>query len=172
MLSLGLAFFLLVALTAIFSASMVVILRQAVHSALFLVLTLFCIAILFLSLGAEFLAAVQVLVYAGAIMVVFLFVITLLNPLAAEAPDRLRNQSLVGGGLAMLLLIELWLVVQSGALAVLPATAPALPADVDNVQQLGLALFSTYLIPFEATSILLLVAMVGATVLARGRILR
>jgi NADH-quinone oxidoreductase subunit J len=170
--SFGLAFFLLVALTAIFSASMVVILRQAVHSALFLVLTLFCVAILFLSLGAEFLAAVQVLVYAGAIMVLFLFVITLLNPLAAESPDRLRNQSLVGGALAMVLLIELWLVVQSGALSVLPATAPPLQVGVDNVQQLGLALFSTYIIPFEATSILLLVAMVGAVVLARGRILR
>jgi NADH-quinone oxidoreductase subunit J len=171
--SFGLAFFFLVALTAIFSASMVVILRQAVHSALFLVLTLFCVAILFLSLGAEFLAAVQVLVYAGAIMVLFLFVITLLNPLAAESPDRLRNQGLVGGALAMVLLIELWLVVQSGALAVLPATAPPLQtAGGGNVEQLGLSLFSTYIIPFEATSILLLVAMVGAVVLARGRILR
>jgi NADH-quinone oxidoreductase subunit J len=172
--SFGTAFFFLVALTAIFSASLVVIMRQAVHSALFLVLTLFCVAILFLSLGAEFLAAVQVLVYAGAIMVLFLFVITLLNPLAAESPDRLRNQGLVGGALAMVLLIELWLIVQSGALAVLPATAPPLPTigRGGNVEQLGLALFSTYIIPFEATSILLLVAMVGAVVLARGRILR
>jgi NADH-quinone oxidoreductase subunit J len=171
-LSFGLGFFLLVAFTAIFSAAMVITLRQAVHSALFLVLTLFCVAILFLSLGAEFLAAVQVLVYAGAIMVLFLFVITLLNPLAAETPDRLRNQAFVGGALALVLLIELWLVVQSGALAVLPASAPGRAANVDNVQQLGLALFSTYIIPFEVTSILLLVAMVGAVVLARGRILR
>ena len=168
----GLAFFLLVSFTAIFSAAMVITLRNAVHCALFLVLTLFCVAVLFLSLGAEFLAAVQVLVYAGAIMVLFLFVITLLNPLAPESPDRLRNQGLVGGALALVLLIELWLVVQSGALAALPANAPPLPTNVDNMQRLGLALFSTYIIPFEATSILLLVAMVGAVVLARGRILR
>ena len=168
----GLAFFTLVALVAVAAAAMVIIVRNAVHSALFLVVTLFCVAILFLTLSAEFLAAVQVLVYAGAIMVLFLFVITLLNPMAAESPDRLRNQAGVGGALALVLLIELWLVVQSGALSVLPATAPARDASVDNVQQLGLALFSTYIIPFEATSVLLLVAMVGAVVLARGRILR
>jgi NADH-quinone oxidoreductase subunit J len=170
---LGLVFFLVIAFTAIFSATMAIIpQRSAVHNALFLVLTLFCVAVLFLSLGAEFLAAVQVLVYAGAIMVLFLFVITLLNPSQPEAPDRLRNQALFAGALGLVLLIEMWLVVQSGALAVLPATAPPLPTGTSNVEQLGLALFSTYLIPFEVTSILLLVAMVGAVVLARGRIPR
>jgi len=169
----GLAFFLVVAFTAIFSAAMAIIpQRSAVHNALFLVLTLFCVAVLFLSLGAEFLAAVQVLVYAGAIMVLFLFVITLLNPLEAESPDRLRSQAPFAGALGLILLVEMWLIVQSGALVVLPATAPTQPPDIDNVQQLGLALFSSYLVPFEVTSILLLVAMVGAVVLARGRTLR
>jgi NADH-quinone oxidoreductase subunit J len=170
---LGTLFFLVVAFVAIFAAAMAITLqRSAVHNALFLVLTLFCIAVLFLSLGAEFLAAVQVLVYAGAIMVLFLFVITLLNPLQAETPDRLRSQAVVAGALGLVLLIEVWLVVQSGVLAVLPATAPPPVTGTSNVEQLGLALFSTYLVPFEVTSILLLVAMVGAVVLARGRILR
>ncbi|TAK25541.1 MAG: NADH-quinone oxidoreductase subunit J [Chloroflexota bacterium] len=169
MVDLGIVFFLVVALAAIFSAAMVVTLRNPVHCALFLVLTLFCVAIMFLSLSAEFLAAVQVLVYAGAIMVLFLFVITLLNPLQPESPDRLRNQTLFTGGLALILLIEFWLIVQSGALAVLPGTAPKL-SDVPNIEALGLALFSTYVVPFEVTSIVLLVAMVGAVVLARGRV--
>jgi NADH-quinone oxidoreductase subunit J len=169
----GVLFFLVVALVAIFSAAMAIMPQpKAVHNALFLVLTLFCIAMLFLSLGAEFLAAVQVLVYAGAIMVLFLFVITLLNPLQADSPDRLRSQAPFAGALGLILLIEMWLIVQSGALAVLPSAAPTLPANTNNVEQLGLALFSTYLVPFEVTSILLLVAMVGAVVLAKGRILR
>ena len=170
---LGLLFFLVVAFTAIAAATLAILpQRSAVHNALFLVLTLFCIAVLFLSLGAEFLAAVQVLVYAGAIMVLFLFVITLLNPLQAETPDRLRSQLPFAGALGLILLVEMWLIVQSGAMAVLPATPPTMTPDANNVQQLGLALFSTYLVPFEVTSILLLVAMVGAVVLARGRILR
>jgi NADH-quinone oxidoreductase subunit J len=169
----GLAFFLVVAFVAIFAAAMAIMpQRSAVHNALFLVLTLFCVALLFLSLGAEFLAAVQVLVYAGAIMVLFLFVITLLNPLSSDTPDRLRSQAPFAGALGLVLLLEMWLIVQSGALAVLPAAAPTRPPEANNVQELGLALFSTYLVPFEVASILLLVAMVGAVVLARGRILR
>src|SRR5437867_12785334 len=131
---------------------MVIIVRNAVHSALFLVVTLFCVAILFLTLSAEFLAAVQVLVYAGAIMVLFLFVITLLNPLQVETPDRLGNQGAVAGALALVLLVEMALVVRSGALAAAPAIAPA-PLPGTNVEQLGLSLYSTYLIPFEVTSV-------------------
>src|SRR5262245_65427272 len=102
---LGTIFFAIVALVAIFAAYRVITLTNAVHSALFLVLTLFCVAILFLTLAAEFLAAVQILVYAGAIMVLFLFVITLLNPLHPETPDRLGNQGAIAGFLALLLLI-------------------------------------------------------------------
>jgi NADH-quinone oxidoreductase subunit J len=163
----GIAFFLVVAVAAIAAAAGVVILRNPVHSALSLVGTLFCVAILFLSLGAEFLAAVQVLVYAGAIMVLFLFVITLLNPLRLEAPDRLRNQALAAGVLALVLMAEMWFVIQSGVLAAVPATAPPLPTDGSNVQALGLSLYSTWLVPFEMASVLLLVAIVGAVVLGR-----
>src|SRR5262245_24272280 len=164
---LGTIFFAIVALVAIFAAYRVITVTNAVHSALFLVLTLFCVAILFLSLGAEFLAAVQVLIYAGAIMVLFLFVITLLNPIRPETPDRLRNQIVFAGVLALILLVEMAFVIWSGVLAAVPATAPPLPTDYDNVQALGLSLFSTWLVPFEMTSILLLVAIVGAVVLGR-----
>ena len=165
----SLIFFAVVAVVAVVAASLIIIVKSAVHSALFLVLTLFCIAVLFLSLGAEFLAAVQILVYAGAIMVVFLFVVTLLNPQQAESPDRLKNQGVFAGALALVLMVEMALVVQSGALQTIPGTAPA-PSAVPNIQQLGLSLYSTFLVPFEVTSIVLLVAIVGAVVLARGRI--
>ena len=165
----GLAFFAVVALAAVAAASAVIIVRNAVHSALFLVVTLFCVAVLFLTLSAEFLAAVQVLVYAGAIMVLFLFVITLLNPLRAETPDRLRNQAIFAGVLAVVLLVEMYFIIQGGVLAAVPATAPALP-DVGNVQALGSALYSTWIVPFEIASVTLLVAMIGAVVLARKKV--
>jgi NADH-quinone oxidoreductase subunit J len=165
----GLAFFTLVALVAVVAAAMVIIVRNAVHSALFLVVTLFCVALLFLTLSAEFLAAVQVLVYAGAIMVLFLFVITLLNPLQPETPDRLGNQGAFAGALALVLLVEMALVVRSGAMAAVPNATPPPPLAGSNIEQLGLSLFSTYLVPFEVTSVLLLVAIVGAVTLARGQ---
>jgi NADH-quinone oxidoreductase subunit J len=164
----GLAFFTLVAVVAVVAAALVIIVRNAVHSALFLVVTLFCVAILFLTLSAEFLAAVQVLVYAGAIMVLFLFVITLLNPLQAETPDRLGNQGAFAGALALVLLVEMALVVRSGALAAIPVGSAPPPLPGSNVEQLGLSLYSTYLVPFEVTSVLLLVAIVGAVTLARS----
>ena len=166
--TLGTLFFLVIALVAVVAAVGVTWFRNPVHSALSLVATLFCVAILFLSLGAEFLAAVQVLVYAGAIMVLFLFVITLLNPLRLEAPDRLRNQAIFAGILALVLMVEMYFVIQSGVLAAVPATAPPLPAS-GNVEALGLSLYSTWLVPFEMTSVLLLVAIVGAVVLGRRK---
>jgi NADH-quinone oxidoreductase subunit J len=101
-------------------------------------------------------------------MVLFLFVITLLNPLRAESPDRLRNQGVVASILGFALLAELALVIRWGAAAALPLSLPPLSTE-GNVQRLGKALYSTYLIPFEVTSVLLLVAIVGAVVLARGR---
>src|SRR4051794_41754986 len=106
-------------------------LRNPVHCALALVATLGCVAMLFLTLGAEFLAAVQVLVYAGAIMVLFLFVITLLNPLAPETPDRLGSQRAFGGALALPFLVAMALVGRSGALQTNPAPAPPPPARPD-----------------------------------------
>jgi NADH-quinone oxidoreductase subunit J len=162
--------FLVIAAVAIAGGVSMVLSRNPVHSALFLVVNLFCVAILYLSLNADFLAIVQVIVYAGAIMVLFLFVITLLNPSQSESPDRLRGQGPLAGVLALLLLAETTAAIVSGAFSNgLPVDLPIWPFD-DNVRAVGGAIFTQYLFPFEATSILLLVAIVGATVLAKRRV--
>jgi NADH-quinone oxidoreductase subunit J len=162
--------FVVVGAVAIAGAASMVLSRNAVHSALFLVVNLFCVAFLYLSLNAEFLAVVQVIVYAGAIVVLFLFVITLLNPTESESPDRLRNQGVLAGLLAAVLLVVSGLAILSGAVTTrLPAALPDVPWG-DNVQAIGTQLYSNFLFPFEATSLLLLVAIVGATVLAKRRL--
>ncbi len=165
-----LIFFLIVAAVAVFAGAMVVLARKAVHSALFLVVNLFCVAILYLSLSAEFLAAVQVMVYAGAIVVLFLFVITLLNPRAEEGAEELRGQRVIAVGLGALLLAEVGAALSTGLFA-LPAAYPPPPVPWgDNIQAVGRLMFTSYLLPFELTSVLLLVALLGATVLAKGRV--
>jgi NADH-quinone oxidoreductase subunit J len=166
----GMIAFIIVGVVAVAGAASMVLSRNAVHSALFLVVNLFCVAVLYLSLNAEFLAIVQVIVYAGAIVVLFLFVITLLNPTQSETPDRLRNQSVLAGLLAFVLLVVSGLAILSGAVT---ARVPSSPPDVpwgDNVHAIGTLLYSSFLFPFEATSLLLLVAIVGATVLAKRRL--
>lgn len=162
--------FALIGLVAIAGGVSMVLVRNPVHSALFLVVNLFCVAFLYMSLNAEFLSVVQVIVYAGAIMVLFLFVITLLNPVQAEAPQRVTGQGWLAGLLAVVLLVEAAVTVLAGTASLkLPAAPPALPAG-DNVHNIGALLYSQYLFPFEATSLLLLVAIVGATVLAKRRL--
>ncbi len=166
----GILAFLVIAAVAIVAAGSVVLSRNAVHSALFLVVNLFCVAVLYLSLNAEFVAIVQIIVYAGAIVVLFLFVITLLNPIQPEEPDRFRRQGVLAGALALLLLVEAVAAIASGTVSArLPSALPAIPWG-DNVQAVGTTLYTQYLFPFEATSILLLVAIVGATVLAKRRL--
>lgn len=167
----GIIVFVVLAVVAIAGAVSMIFSRNPVHSALFLVVNLFCVAALYLSLNADFLAVVQVIVYAGAIMVLFLFVITLLNPVQTEAPGLLRGQNVAYAGvLALILLVVAVGVVISGLPTVhLPAVPPPLATD-DNVHAVGALLYSQYLFPFEATSILLLVAIVGATVLAKRRL--
>ena len=161
---LGILFFVIVALVAICAAAAVIMVRSAVHSALFLVLTLFCVAVLFLSLGAEFLAAVQVLVYAGAIMVLFLFVIMLLNVGREEevaSPSWRALTMLVGGVLGLELA---WFFLRR---ATPPAGAGELEAGYGSVTALARTLFRDHALSFELTSVLLLVAIVGAVVLGR-----
>lgn len=151
---------------AVFSALMVVWQRNAVISALFLVLNLGSIAVLFLTLGGEFLAAVQVIVYAGAIMVLFLFVITLLNP--APLKERFASGPVVTGltfALGVLFVASLMRGVMS--LAGVRGTMAPVGADYGSTRSIGELLFTAYLYPFELAGVLLLVAMVGAVVLAR-----
>lgn len=138
-----------------------------VRSALYLVLVLFSVAVLFLTLHAVFIAAVQIIVYAGAIMVLFIFVIMLLNLGTPERiVDRLKPQQ------PLSVLIGLAVI---AALATLIASAPAasqtLPTALTGPNEIGLKLFTAdWLFPFEIVSILLLVAAVGAVMLAKKRI--
>lgn len=167
----GMIAFFVIAIVSILGAAALVLTRNAVHSALGLVLNLFCVALLYLSLNADFLAIVQIIVYAGAIMVLFVFVVMLLNPSQREAPSVLRGQGWIAGILALVLLIEVVGVTFSGVFStVKTAAAPPTVNWVDNVHLVGALLYSQFLFPFELTSILLLVAVVGATVLAKRRL--
>ena len=148
----------------------VVTTSKTVHSVLFLVLNFLCVAILYVVLRAEFLAVIQVLVYAGGIVVLYLFVVMLVNlkraPEAHEDPRRLAR---LGLGLSGAVLLELAGIVVYSYGRAAPSSAPAAPVEgiVGNTEELGWLLYTDYLIPFEVASVLLLVAMVGAIVLAR-----
>ncbi|MDO8588357.1 MAG: NADH-quinone oxidoreductase subunit J [Armatimonadota bacterium] len=146
----------------------VVVVRNPVHSALFLVVNFFCLAVLFLVLSAEFVAALQVLVYAGAIMVLFLFVIMLLNVAGVfeSQRDPLRSQRGLAVCLGLGLLAEVLAIAVSGA-ARLPSGGGTLPQDFGSPTLVGLLLYSQYVFPFEAVSVLLLIAMVGVVVLTK-----
>ena len=168
--------FVVAAAMAVVGALGVVLRRNPVHAALSLVLTLFGVAVLFVAQHAEFLAAVQVIVYAGAIVVLFLFVIMLLGVDRAEnlRTEPLASQRWLAGvtGLGMLALLTLAAlsgedeVVQRGsgiASAVAEGDANA------NIRQLATSIFSDYVVAFEATSVLLVVAVVGTVLLARRK---
>jgi NADH-quinone oxidoreductase subunit J len=156
------AFFLITAFITVGAAVAMVLSHNAVHSALWLVLNFFGVAVLYLLLNAPFLAMVQITVYAGAIMVLFLFVIMLLgSEKGQEEINGLPWQTPVA------LVLGLALIGIAGyALlgAALPAPAQA-PANLGAPEQIATSLFSTYLLPFEITSVLLLVALIGAVVL-------
>ncbi|HEY3064784.1 MAG TPA: NADH-quinone oxidoreductase subunit J [Methylomirabilota bacterium] len=164
----GLIPFLLVAVIAVGAALGLVIKKNPIHGALFLVVNLGSIAVLYQSLGAEFLAWAQVIVYAGAIMVLFVFAIMVLIPGKEETgPDPRRRTRLLATPFAVaLLLLLLGFLVTAGP----PAPAGTGAAATGNgVERLATILFTDYLLPFEVTSILLLAAMVGVLVLARRR---
>ena len=136
--------------------------RNPVTSAMFLVLTIVSLAGLFVLLHAFFLAAVQVLVYAGAVMVLFLFVIMLLD-LRAEERERMRALSVVAGLVAVGAILAIFL----QSLWRSPPTAATAPALEGGTAELGKLLFTQYALPFEIVSVLLLVAMVGVVLLSK-----
>jgi NADH-quinone oxidoreductase subunit J len=150
----------------------VLALRNPVHSALSLIMTLFGVAVAFVAQSADFLAAVQIIVYAGAIVVLFLFVIMFLG---VDRRDAVRVEPLVGqrafaavgvaitvGGLIAMMARAHWV---TGATAV--STNGVAATSAGNVKELGTAVFTTYLFAFEATAALLVIAVVGAVLLAR-----
>jgi len=158
--------FFIFAATAVITALLVIFSRNTIYSALFLVMTLFSVAGIFLLLEAFFLAAVQVIVYAGAIMVLFLFVIMLLNLQKETKFFSFSNPRL--------LLVSLFSVVFLGFIFTLIAgsvnlsdSRPESYTGLGSVENIGITLFTTYLLPFEITSLLLLVALVGAVLLSK-----
>lgn len=160
---------------AILASFLCITRRSPVSSALWLITTLFNVAALFVLLDAHFLAAVQVLVYAGAIMVLFLFVIMLLNLGDAAPGENPRwSPSRVVGFLAGLGLLAELLVLRSAvppdAIRLPPGVVAREMAGHGAVQSLAVPLFQAYLVPFEITSLMLLAAIVGAVVLAKRRL--
>ena len=163
------AFFLVLAVLGVVGALMVVAQRNPVVSALYLVLSFVSLAGMYVLLQAPFLAAVQVVVYAGAIMVLFTFVIMLLNlKHDIETGVQVALRRGIGWLLGALLILLGATLLSRGGWAVGPVS-DEVPRIAGNTQQVGLALYSRYLFPFEITSIVLLVAMVGAIVISKGR---
>jgi NADH-quinone oxidoreductase subunit J len=166
--SLDLIFFLILSLISVATALGMLFSRNAVYSALFLVLNFVTVAVFYLLLGAPFIAMAQVTVYAGAIMVLFLFVIMLLGAESLPTAEVLPWQKPLAAVLAAALAVEATVIFLTRARPVGDVAPPDASVNtVTNLRALGETLFTQYLLPFEVTSILLLVAMLGAIVLIR-----
>jgi len=183
--------FMVIGTIAVAASFLVVMMRNPVHSALFLLLTFLCVAVLFVIKTAEFVAAVQVLVYAGGIMVLFLFVVMLIN--YRHLPEeRMTTSYAIGGiGVGLAIFLLFFTVVRTGAYHdETPNAARRLttvketyltehPTDPNklvrrtrarenrNAEAVGMALYTDYLVPFEVVSLFLLVAMIGAIVIGK-----
>ncbi len=161
-------FFYLLSALAIISAILVITRRNPVHSALSLIVTLLSLAGLYLMLYAPFVAGVQIIVYAGGIMVLFLFVIMLVN-LERSIKEEQFNKQWLAGIVATLCLGGLFVLVYVKGQSLFPGT-PLRLAETQNTQQVAIGLYQNYVLPFEIASLLLLVAIVGAVVMAKKRI--
>ena len=152
---------------AVISALLVITLKNPIHSAISLIVTLLSLAGLYLMLYAPFVAGVQIILYVGGIMVLFLFVIMLVNLDRAGREERYSRQW-PAGLLASAVLGGLFVFVYAKGSSIFPQQIAMLP-ETSNTQQMGLALYQTYMLPFEIASLLLLVAIVGAVVLAKRK---
>ncbi|MDX1777492.1 MAG: NADH-quinone oxidoreductase subunit J [Thermodesulfobacteriota bacterium] len=156
----------------VISSLMVILRKNPIHSALFLIVTFFCLGGVFLLLNAQFIAAIQVIVYAGAIMVLFLFVIMLLNVEREVASPS-------GHGWQKFWAFVLSVVIGVSLISVMRATVftgkqgaftPEVVNEVGNSEVIGRLLFTDFLLPFEITSILLLAAIIGAVILSKKKL--
>jgi len=166
--------FYLIAIGAVASAIGVVAFRNAVYNALSLIVTLICLALFFLQLDSLFIATVQILIYAGAIMVLFLFVVTMLAPDQRDvgSSDRLRWQIAPAVALGIILAGAVSYLLYGATLSPKAHATPAnniltLVQKIGSTQAFGMALFHGYLFPFEVTSAVLVVGILGAVVLGR-----
>ena len=161
----GQLFFFYFALVIAAASVLVVVLRNPIYSALSLLIMFFHVAGLYVTLHAEFLAAVQVIVYAGAILVLYLFVVMLLN---LRQDERYHRQWPVAAGVGSVLVLEaVVLTVLKGRSSAAGPVTPETAEGLGNTEALGDVLYSTYLFPFEVASLILLVAMIGAIILAK-----
>lgn len=152
---------------ALISAAMVIFSKNPVHSVLYLIITFFAIAGHYLILNAQFLAAVHIIVYAGAIMVLFLYVIMLLNLNQESEPHKpklVKIAAVVASGLLMVVMIAAFKGAENAA------DSSIAKSDIGLVKNLGKVLFTEYLFPFEISSILFLAAMVGAVMLGKNEL--
>jgi NADH-quinone oxidoreductase subunit J len=147
---------------------LVITAKSTVHSIMFLVVNFLFIAGLYVTLGAQFLAVIQVIVYAGGIVVLYLFVVMLVNlKRPPEAHKDRRRRGRLGLTFSLVVLAELVAISAYKFVSPIAALPPIKPMGPDNVAQIGMLLYTDYLVPFELASMLLLVAMIGAIVLAR-----
>jgi len=151
---------------ALLSATMVLISKNPVHSILWLIIVFFAISGHYILLNAQFIAIVNLIVYAGAIMVLFLFVVMLMNLNSQSEPHKNNTQKLAGiiaGGCLLLIMID----VLRSSVEVQNATAMVKEGNIGLIKTLGKALFVDYVVPFEITSVLFLSAMIGAVVIGK-----
>ncbi len=155
---------------ALLAAINVVAQKRVFYSAISLIVCLCAVAALYLILEAPFIAAVQIIVYAGAIMVLFLFVIMLLDPFSAavlrDKKKSLRYAAIILGAIILALLVPL---LNTYSLSRTPRNPEIIRGGMGSASQLGQMLFSEYLLPFEMTSVLILVAIIGVVVLSKRR---
>jgi NADH-quinone oxidoreductase subunit J len=161
--------FYLFALILVFAALRVITVRNSVHAALFLVLAFFTSAALWLLIEAEFLAITMVLVYVGAVMVLFLFVVMMLDLNAAPTREGFIKYLPVGATIAVVIVIEMVLVLGSGYFKSDAYTLVSHAADYSNTKELGSVLYTFYVYPFEIASVILLVAIIAAISLTLRR---
>ncbi len=155
----------------LFSATMVISVRNPVHAALFLVLAFFNSAVLWIMAGAEFLGIVLVLVYVGAVMVLFLFVVMMLDINVAKLREGFIRHLYIGIPVAGVMVVQMLLVVGSGVFAPesLPEPAMPIPEGAANTPLLGSVLYTVYMLQFELAAVILLVAIIAAVMLTLRR---
>lgn len=158
-------FYLFAIMTLVFGVA-VVVNRNPVASALSLVVSFLGLAALFVGLDAYFIAVIQILVYAGAVMVLFLFIIMLLN-IQAEERRKVNVVAYAGGGVVFVIFVgQIWFVLEKFDAGKLPFP-PMAAARVDDVRNIGHTLFSTHNLPFQVIGVLILVATIGVVVLSK-----
>ncbi len=162
--------FIILGLFALVAAIMVITRRNAVHSAIWLMITLFAVGGIFLMQHAEFLFAVQVILYVGGITVLFLFVVMLVDIDVQLKQARFARQWHLALVTAFLVVAQLGYALYNHGSGLNLPSRPMVPAPAQNTQAVGMALYQNYMLPVEIASILLLVAMVGAVIMAKRKL--